>query len=117
MLGVVYYLGGRYPVPILGVGRGGMLGVTAFGLGGNAVEEFDLVHCRFGVVFGRFLDLESVEEKTGVEGFGGCFFYIAVLDHPDSREVAPAEFFNDYISVWGGGCGCGCGVSGGVWRG
>ena len=60
----------------------------------NAVEEFDLVHGRFGVVLGGFLDLEGEEYGLGGGGGGGGGFgggnEFAILDHPDCGEVTPS---------------------------
>ena len=60
----------------------------------NAVEEFDLVHGRFGVVLGGFLDLEGEEDGLGGGGGGGGGFgggnEFAILDHPDCGEVTPS---------------------------
>jgi len=70
MMRMIHSGSSQNPITVFGGGCGFVFGLTTFEFGGYAIEEFDFVHGRFGIVFGGFLDFECVEEEASVGGGG-----------------------------------------------
>mmetsp|Transcript_11654 Transcript_11654/g.33133 ORF Transcript_11654/g.33133 Transcript_11654/m.33133 type:complete len:395 (+) Transcript_11654:3190-4374(+) len=99
-LGMRYVRHHRNLVRILGAKVGIHLRLASFAFRNDAVQKFNLVHRRFGVMLGRLLHLDRQELVDQI----GCrclrlAHKVAILDHPHRREVSPTKFFDDDVSL------------------